>query len=135
MARSNTRAVTKVEKPAVNKGGRPTKMNPEVITKLKAAFANSFTVEQACYYAEIDKTTFYLWLDKDERFSHEMERARNTPTMKAKQVVVAAVNKGDVETSKWWLKHKAPDEFGVANNGPNVSVNFNFQSNSYVQNS
>ena len=93
-------------------GGRPTKYAPEVITKLKAAFANSFTVEQACYYAEITKDTYYNWIKRNPQFSDEMDRASHQPMMKAKQVVVGSINSGDVESAKWWLKNKAPDEFG-----------------------
>lgn len=109
MANSNSKGQLDVRKP---QGGRPTKFHPEVITKLKAAFANSFTVEQACYYAEISKDTYYSWLESNPVFSDEMEKARQQPTMKAKQVVIGSINKGDVEASKWWLKNKAPDEFG-----------------------
>ena len=126
MAGSNTgNQVTRnsllVEKP---KGGRPSKFTPDVIVKLKAAFANSFTVEQACYYAGVNKQTYYNWLEKDQRFLDEMEAVREAPTMKAKQVVVGAINSGDVETSKWWLKHKASDEFGGGQAAVGVNVNF-----------
>jgi hypothetical protein len=115
---SNNKTVTKTAK------GRPTKYNPEKIALLVAAFANSFTVEQACHYAEISKVTFYDWIEKHDGFSEQMERAKSQVGMKAKQVVVGAVNKGDVETSKWWLKNKHSDEFG-GNASANVTVNFN----------
>jgi len=42
-----------------NKGGRPTKMTPEVIAKLEYAFAISCTDQQACIYAEISVDTLY----------------------------------------------------------------------------
>lgn len=101
-------------KPVVKKSnaGRPTKLEPSVVVKLKAAFANSFTVNQACMYAGISKPTFYDWLEKDELFSNQMTHAREQPTMKAKQVVVGSINGGDVESAKWWLKNKASSEFG-----------------------
>jgi len=119
---SVTRNSLLVEKPL---GGRPSKFTPEAITKLKAAFANSFTVEQACYYAGVNKQTYYNWLEKDQRFLDEMEAIRHAPAMKAKQVVVGAINGGDIEASKWWLKNKHGDEFGNTGIGEN-GFNINF---------
>lgn len=99
------------------------KYNAEVVANLRSAFANAFTVEQACLYAGISKVTYYTWIEDRPEFAEQMERARNQVVFKAKQVVVGAVNKGDVETAKWWLKHRHPDEFGGAAIG--VTVNFN----------
>ncbi len=127
MAGSNTKrkpiasSVKIVEKLPV---GRPSKFSPDVIVKLKASFANSFTVDQACWYAGINKQSYYNWTEKYPQFLDEMTAAREAPTMKAKQVVIAAVNDGDVETAKWWLKHKASDEFGGAVINGDFNMNF-----------
>lgn len=105
--------------------GRPTKYTPTVVTKLKAAFANSFTVDQACLYAGITKETFYQWLDKRPEFTDQMTKAREAPTMKAKEVVVDSVRNGDVSSAKWWLERKAPEEFSTNDKRPTVNISFN----------
>ncbi len=107
------------------KQGRPSKMSPEAITKLKAAFANSFTVDEACWYAGINKQTYYNWGAKYPDLLDQMDAARKAPNMKAKQVVIGSVNGGDVESAKWWLKNKASDEFGPRT-GEGNTTNINF---------
>lgn len=105
-------------------GGAPVKFDAEVIAKLKAAFANSFTVDQAAIYAGVTKQTLYNWKEQYPELFDDVWRYRENPTMKAKQVVIDSVNKGDIETAKWWLKNKASDEFGSQTN-PTVNINFN----------
>lgn len=89
--------------------GRPTKLIPDVVGKLTAAFANGFTVEQACQYANIDKTTYYDWLKKNEQFSHDMTAAQGRLGLQARKVVADAVNQGDIQTAKWWLEKRDPE--------------------------
>lgn len=116
-----SKALTAVKK---RPQGRPTKYNPEAVTKLKAAFANSFTVDQAVAYAGISKQTYYDWGERINGFLDEMDAVKEAPTMKAKQIVVGSINAGDVETSKWWLKNKASDEFGGRPQELNLGVHF-----------
>lgn len=92
-----------------NAVGRPTKLNPDVVGKLTAAFANGFTIEQACIYADIDKTTYYDWLKKNEQFSHDMEAAQGRLGLQARKVVADAINKGDVAAAFRWLEKRDPD--------------------------
>lgn len=109
-----------------NKVGRPTRYEPAVVNKLKAAFANAFTVDQACIYAGISKETFYNWSEKHPGFVDQITKAKEQPTMAAKRNVVDAVTAGDIKTSRWWLERKAPEEFARAqHNSPAVIMNFN----------
>ena len=126
MAGSNTNRKQSAISLAVKKlpVGRPSKMTAEAVAKLKAAFANSFTVNEACWYAGISKQTYYDWGEKYPELLDQMDAAKNAPNMKAKQIVIGAVNAGDVETSKWWLKNKAGDEFGGSQTAIGVNVNF-----------
>lgn len=105
--------------------GAPTKYTPTAIAKLKAAFSYSFTVDQACIYAGISKPTFYNWLESYPDFVDQMTKAREQPTMQARQVVVDAVKSGDAQSARWWLERKVPDEFGKQREGTVVNVNFN----------
>lgn len=92
-----------------NDVGRPTDKTPEVVAKLTAAFHNGFNIQQACHYAGIHKVTYYRWLAADERFSYEMEAARGAPNAKAKEVVLGAVQAGDVNAAKFWLDRRDPE--------------------------
>lgn len=92
-----------------NAVGRPTKLEPEVVTKLTAAFANGFTVEQACQYAEISKQTYYRWLEEHPQFNDDMENARNMLGLQARKVVADRINAKDVQTAKWWLEKRDPE--------------------------
>jgi hypothetical protein len=42
-----------------------------------------------------------------------MELAQQWPTQRAKQVVVQAINNGDLPTAKWWLERRNRDEFST----------------------
>lgn len=124
MAKTKPKTTKKVVKK--NKGGRPSKYEAGKVKKLESAFINSFTVDQACIYAGVRKQTFYNWLESKPGFLDKMTKAREQPTMKAKQIVVDAVNAGDVGSAKWWLERKARDEFAPPKDpvNPNVTNNF-----------
>jgi len=42
-----------------NKTGRPSKLIPECVKKLEEIFALDGTVEEACFFADISRQTFY----------------------------------------------------------------------------
>ena len=48
--------------------GRPEKITPEVVKKLKQIFMYDGSVEEACLYAWISKVTYYAKLKKDKDF-------------------------------------------------------------------
>ena len=52
---------------------RPTKKTPEVIEKLKEAFALNCTDEEACAYAGIHRDTFYDRVNNDKNFSDKIK--------------------------------------------------------------
>ena len=93
--------------------GRPTKITDDTIQKLEHALASGVTAEMACRIAGISKSTYYEHIEKDETFSDKMQRAREWPEMKARNNVVGAIEKGDVNTSKWYLERKARKEFSA----------------------
>lgn len=92
-----------------NAVGRPTKLTPSTLTKLTAAFANGFNIEQACRYANIAVKTYYEWLKKNPEFSEEMDRAQNTLGMQARKVVANAINQGDLQAAFRWLERRDPE--------------------------
>lgn len=42
-----------------------------------------------------------------------MDKAQQEPTVKAKQLLVDAINSGDLGVAKWWLERKEPQEFAL----------------------
>jgi len=94
------------------KTGRPTKETPTVVTKLVAAFSMGYNDTEACFYAGISRNTYYQWLNDQLEFRDKIEQAKCSLNIKAKGVVVDSLSKGDLNTAKWWLKHRAQKEFG-----------------------
>ena len=96
-----------------NVGGRPSVMTEKVIAELKGAFAVGATDSQACFYAEIDESTFYRYCEKTEGFREEMNRLKEKPILKAKTNIVTKLLGGDTEVSKWYLERRARAEFAT----------------------
>lgn len=92
---------------------RPSKMNPDIVGKLVAAFARGYNDTEACDYAGINRDTYYEWLKKDSEFADKITSSKMRPNMKAKEVVLDAIENGDVKSSQWWLDRKARDEFAT----------------------
>jgi hypothetical protein len=95
------------------KRGRPSKLTPQVVTKLEAAFNMGYNDTEAALYADISRKTLYEWLVDKPDFRYKINQARSQPNIRAKAVVVNAVNNGDVGAAKWWLERKAADEFST----------------------
>lgn len=95
------------------KSGRPSIMTPETVAKLEQAFANAFTDEQACIFADISKNTLYDYIKQNPSFSHRKEQLKKRVDIKAKTKVIEAINIGDMATAKWWLERKCKDEFSL----------------------
>lgn len=90
----------------------PTKLTPEVVGKLEQAFAIDATIEEACFYAGIDKTTYYDWKKKFPELSNRLEALRNTPILAARQTLATAV-KGNPELALKYLERKRKGEFSL----------------------
>lgn len=106
--------MTTTAKKRASKAGRPTKMTPEVVTKLVAAFNMGYNDSEAAAYAGVSRKTFYDWKCEHPDFRYKINRAKLVPTTKAKEVVINAINSGNLHAAKWWLERKAADEFSTA---------------------
>lgn len=89
--------------------GRPTVMTPEILDRLRQAFAIGCTKKEACAYAKIGESTLYDYINANPDFSDEIEELIQAPILKAKNTVVS--NLEDLETAKWYLSRKKKDEF------------------------
>lgn len=98
--------MAEVEKHA---GGRPTKMTPEVVTKLEEVFALDGTVEEACFYAGISRNAYYEWVKAKPELNDRFEELRQRPFLKARQTIVK--NLDQPEHAKWYMERKKKIEF------------------------
>ena len=98
---------------AENKGGRPTVMTDEIVGKLEYGFMKGLNVTECCHYADISRTAFYDYLEKNPEFTDRIEELKSSPSTKAKLNVVEAIENGDTDLSKWWLERKNKDEFST----------------------
>jgi len=90
-----------------SKVGRPTKYDESVVGKLDSIFKVGGTVDEACSYAGINKTTYYSWIELYPDFSTKMDASQHYADIVAKNVVVDAIVKNrDLQTAKWWLEKR-----------------------------
>lgn len=95
------------------KVGRPTKMTPEVVTKLEEVFALDGTVEEACFYAGISRNAYYEWIKAKPELNDRFEELRQRPFLKARQTIVK--NLDQPEHAKWYMERKKKLEFAQRN--------------------
>lgn len=101
--------------------GRPTKLDDSIVVKLESILKIGGTVEEACSYALINKTTYYRWIKEDENFATKMLSAQHYADIVAKNVVVDSMIKDrNVDTAKWWLEKR---QFKDKANLTQVNVN------------
>ncbi len=91
--------------------GRPKAVTSDVVRKLEDALRKGMTVIAACHLSGISTSTYYLYIAEDQAFSDKMTLAQEWVTIEARQVIAAAIAKGNLPTAKWWLERKAADEF------------------------
>ena len=91
--------------------GRPTVITQDVLRKLEEAFALGCTDVEACFYAGISKTAFYEYQADNPQFAERKEALKEQPVLKARKVVLDAIEEGDKQSSQWYLERKKKDEF------------------------
>lgn len=95
-----------------NKVGRPTVMTPEIINKLEEVFAIGGSDLEACFYADIGKTTLYTYQEEHPEFTERKEMLKERPVLKARQTVVKSLD--DPNYAFKYLEKKRKGEFGNA---------------------
>lgn len=96
---------------ARNKGGRPTLMTPETISKLEDAFSWGCSDEEACLHAGIGKSTLYNFQEVNPQFVERKEELKETPVLKARMTAVKKVTES-YSNAMDYLKRKKKLEFG-----------------------
>lgn len=91
---------------------RPTKLNDNLVKKLKEAFLLGCSIKEACIYAGISKQTYYNWQEENTELFDHFEVLRLSPIFKARRTVIGALE-SDVKVAQWYLERKAKEEFGL----------------------
>jgi hypothetical protein len=87
---------------------RPTKMTPETLGKLERAFSLDASIEQACFYADINPDTYYSYAKATPAFSERIKAVRERLVLTARQTVADNIAK-DVKVAQWYLERKSAD--------------------------
>lgn len=93
--------------------GRPETFTPEILLKLRHAFAIGCTDEEACAFAKVPTSTFYEYQRRHPEFLEEKEALKLEPVLKAKNTVVNSLD--DVKDAQWYLERKNKEEFSLKN--------------------
>ena len=93
--------------------GRPTVMTQARLDKLEEAFAMGCTDLEACFYADISVDALYKYQRENPEYIKRKEALKEQPVLKARKVVVDALDDGDKDMSKWYLERRKKDEFST----------------------
>lgn len=86
------------------------KMDDVRVNKLKEVFALDGTIEEACYYAEISKQTYYNWIEAKPELLDQFNALREKPILLARQTIIKSLN--EPHNAQWYLTKKKRVEFG-----------------------
>ena len=96
--------------------GRHTKLTEECVHKLEEAFGIGASVRQACYYANISQSTYYVWVEANPELLDRFEDLKEKLPLKALHNIASRIHgestTGDLGLSKWLLERRMSDEFG-----------------------
>jgi len=103
-----------IDKPVEGKKkrGRPTVVTQLVVGKLEEAFAYDATVEEACFYAGINKDTYYEFIKKEPEFTDRVEELREASILLARRTILKDVST-DSDKALKYLERKRKGEFST----------------------
>lgn len=96
------------------------KLTQDTVNKLEQAFSIDATVEEACFFANISKQTYYNWCKYNTELKDRFDALRNKPVLKARQEVIKGLD-NNPEFSLKYLERKRKDEFSPRTEQVSVS--------------
>lgn len=93
--------------------GRPPAIKEDTVRKLEASLASGYSVSTACHFAGVSRSTYYEYLATNKDFSDKMRMAEEWCTFRARQIILQAIDGGDIKAAQWWLERKAKFEFAA----------------------
>lgn len=111
--------------------GRPSKQTSEVISKLEEVFSLDGSVEEACFFADISRKTYYEWIKEKPELGDRFEELRQNPFLKARRTIVNSLD--NPQSAQWYMTRKKKMEFGdnvdVTSGGKPIPLFDNVQHN------
>ena len=96
--------------------GRPDSFDdPAFVEKLENAFAQGFSVSDACILAQINRTTYYNHIKKNPAFVDRIEALRRRPYLATVMGINELIAAKDPTTLRWYAERKGKDEFSIRN--------------------
>ena len=93
-----------------NKGGRPTKLTPEVLNAIIGILRLGLSERTAQEFVEVDHSTFERWKKRVEGFATTIKKAQADARVKMTTRLVKRTNESDTALI-FWLKTRAKEEF------------------------
>lgn len=87
------------------------KVNAEVLSLLREAFAIDATIEEACFFAGISDSTYYRYRERNPEVCSGLERLRLTPILTARKTISNSLTQSD--SARWFIERKRSDEFAT----------------------
>jgi len=112
-SKDNSQSVSPRKESSLSEAAKNSKYTDKNVQELTKAFEDGATITEACHIAQIARSTYYNWVEQYPEFMDKMSEAQEYPDAVAKMVVVRAMKKSDVETSKWWLERRIKKEFSA----------------------
>lgn len=92
-----------------NKGGRPTVMTPEVVSKLEEAYAMGCPDTEACVFADISRQTLFDYQEKHPEFIDRKAELQEKPFLLARATIMKSIV--TPSGAQWYLERKKKGEF------------------------
>ena len=102
--------------PKKNKGGRPTIMTSEAVQKLEQAISWGATDLQACFFADLSKSTLYNYQNANPEFVERKEALKSNLGLIAKRVIHDSIVDDNGYDAKWYLERKEQKEYSTQTN-------------------
>jgi hypothetical protein len=90
---------------------RPVEFTKEVVRKLEEAFLLDCSVEEACFFADISRDTYYKHIKKEPSLSDRFDELRQAPFLKARRTINKAIGENPMIAIDY-MRRKKKKEFG-----------------------
>jgi predicted DNA-binding protein YlxM (UPF0122 family) len=101
----------KKRKKSERTAGRPPEFTDEVVKKLEESFSIDATVEEACFYADISRQSYYNNVKEGTALFDRFKALRERPVLLARQTAVSKITESYANAMDY-LKRKRKTEFG-----------------------
>ena len=81
--------------------------------KILPFLQRGLSVAAACQQAGVPQQTVSDYIKKDKKLSVEIEKAKRTIEITARENIAQAIKAGSIENAKWYLERKCKEEFSI----------------------